>query len=96
MSAREITIVDESGRQALVMRGGSSWSVACIDTVERDDTKLCKAIIVGYATRSQGIRGGEAHLRWHANGKPMCQDCGAWLGRKGSKRCRKGTCEADR
>lgn len=94
-----ITITDESGRQALVCIAGSGarpWAVACIDTVGRDETQRCKAQIFGYATRNQGIRGAEAHLKWHTNGEPTCGECGAWLSRKGSRRCRRGTCEADR
>jgi hypothetical protein len=95
MSRESITITDESGRQALVCiagYGARPWAVACVDT-EPDDTKRCKASIFGYTTRTQGIRAAEAHLRWHANGKPECVDCGAWLTRKGAKRCRRGTCE---
>lgn len=93
MSARNLTIVDDTGRQATVMRSGVGWSIFCTDV---PDDYQCKARVVGYDTRSQGIRGAEAHLRWHANGKPECRECGAWLNRKGSTRCRKGTCEVDR
>lgn len=87
-----ITITDESQRQVIVCIVGAGprpWGVGCVDGD-------CKARIVGYATRNQGVRGAEAHLKWHAIGKPTCQECGAWLSRKGSKRCRRGTCEADR
>lgn len=92
MSARDLTIVDDTGRQAMVV-SGMRWNVLCIDV---PDDYACKARIMGYETRAQGIRGAEAHLRWHANGKPECRECGAWLGRRGSTRCRKGTCEVDR
>lgn len=87
----DVQITDDTGRIALVL-GGWSWSVACVDTVDHE----CKAKIIGYDTRNQAIRGAEGHLRWHVNGKPECRDCGAWLSRRGAKRCRKGTCGADR
>jgi hypothetical protein len=87
----DLQLTDDTGRIALVL-GGWSWSVACVDTVEH----VCKAKIHGYDTRAQAIRGAEGHLRWHVNGKPTCEDCGAWLGYKSSKRCRKGTCEVSR
>ena len=95
MRLDSITITDEAGRQAIVCvigAGPRPWGVGCIDTAEQK----CKAPIIGYATRNQAIRGAEAHLKWHAIDKPTCTDCGAWLSRKGSKRCRRGSCEADR
>jgi hypothetical protein len=86
-----ITITDGRLQVIVCIVGGARpWGYGCID---RDE---CGATVVGYATRNQGVRGAEAHLKWHANGKPTCRDCGAWLSRKGSTRCRKGTCEADR
>lgn len=88
----DIQITDDTGRIALVL-GGWSWSVACVDTVDHD----CKMKIVGYDTRTQAIRGAEAHLRWHVNGKPECTECGSTLSRKGASRCRnRDYCEAMR
>lgn len=92
MNKRDITIVDETGRQATAMRSGSGWTVFCTDV---PDDYQCRALIVGWPTRARAIQGAEGHLRWHVNGKPECRDCGAWLSRKGSKRCRKGACAAD-
>jgi hypothetical protein len=83
-----ITLTDETQRQVMVCNIGVSWGVACVP-------EDCTASIVGYTTRTQAVRGAEWHLRWHAIGKPTCAECGAWLTRKGSKRCRRGTCEVD-
>lgn len=88
---RELTLVDETGRQAMVTCG-MRWNVLCLDIPDR---WACKARIMGYETRTQAIHGAEAHLRWHVNGKPTCAECGAWLNRKGAKRCRnREACEA--
>lgn len=97
MTARELTIVDtETQRQATVLpaygRAGGGWSYFCTDVP--DDYK-CKIIVVGYGTRTQAIHGAEAHLKWHVNGKPMCERCDSTLGRKGATRCRRGTCPAE-
>ena len=73
----------------MVVKSGSGWAVLCIAI---DDPVRCPNII-GWPTRIRAIHGAEWHLRWHDNGKPTCQDCGAWLSRR-ARRCRKGTCEA--
>jgi hypothetical protein len=65
---------------------GASWGVAC----HEDD---CKVSIVGFRGETAALRGANAHLIWHVNGKPTCRDCGAWLSSRSSKRCRKGHCE---
>jgi hypothetical protein len=75
--------------RAIASSGGASWAVAC-------EVSQCRARIVGFAGRDAALRGGMAHLVWHLNGQPTCEDCGAWLSHKTSKRCRKGTCEAGR
>lgn len=90
MTLRDLTIVDEENRQAMIVRHGSCWAVLCVVVADP-----CSPII-GYATRAGGIRVAEWHLRWHANGKPTCQDCGQWLAHRTAKRCRKGTCDVDR
>jgi hypothetical protein len=89
--SESITITDGT-RQVIVCivgAGSRPWGMGCVN----DD---CKAIVIGYTTRNQGVRGAEAHLKWHANGKPTCNECGTWLSREASKRCRRGTCEVDR
>lgn len=68
---------------------GASWGVSCWQAD-------CKVSIVGFRGEAAALRGASAHLVWHVNGKPTCVDCGAWLGSRSSKRCRKGTCEVDR
>ena len=68
---------------------GASWGVSCW---EPD----CKVSIVGFRGEAAALRGANAHLIWHINGKPTCEDCGAWLAYRSSKRCRKGTCEVNR
>jgi hypothetical protein len=67
---------------------GASWGVSCW----QND---CKARIVGFRGEAAALRGANAHLVWHVNGKPTCEDCGAWLNARSSKRCRKGTCDAE-
>lgn len=89
MNVRDLTIVDEDNRRAMIVRHGSVWAVLCI-------TEQACPPIVGYMRRYAAIMGAEAHLRWHANGKPTCGNCGRPLPQKNSKRCRKGTCEVDR
>jgi hypothetical protein len=91
MSRGELTIElfdRPTEHKAIVVTNGRSWTVACIDLTGR-----CKARILGYETRARAIKGAEWHLRWHGNGEPTCRDCGQWLSRKGSTRCRAGTCE---
>jgi hypothetical protein len=66
---------------------GASWSIGC-----HEDG--CRAIVIGFDGRMAALSGGVMHLIWHLNGKPECRECGAWLDRKGAKRCPKGTCEA--
>jgi hypothetical protein len=91
VKARELTLIDETGRQVMVTKSWR-WNVLCIDV---PDDYVCKAKILGYDTRTQAIHGAEGHLRWHVNGKPECRECGAWLNRKGAKRCRnRQACEA--
>lgn len=94
MAIRDSITITDGAKQAIVCIVGSGarpWGVGCVDPDQK-----CKASIVGYTTRNQAVKGAEWHLKWHANGEPTCQDCGAWLSRKGSKRCRRGTCEAGR
>lgn len=68
---------------------GASWGVSCW---EAD----CKARIIGFSGKAAALKGANAHLIWHVNGKPTCRDCGAWLAYRSSRRCRKGTCEVAR
>lgn len=89
MSLRDLTIVDDDSRKAMIARNGGGWAVLCIVLDEGDEGR-CPPI-VGYSGRAAGIRGAEAHLLWHSWGKPTCSRCGEWLGTKGAKRCRKNT-----
>ncbi|MEV6344168.1 hypothetical protein [Actinoplanes sp. NPDC051851] len=92
---RDLTIVDpESDRRALITYSANSWATICIDS---PDGYQCRMSIGGYYRRPSAIAAAEAHLRWHANGKPTCWRCGNWLSRKGANRCRRGTgCAVDR
>jgi hypothetical protein len=78
-----------NGLRATAASVGASWGVSCW---EYD----CKARIIGFRGQTAALNGAMAHLIWHVNGKPTCQDCGAWLAHRTSRRCRKGTCEVDR
>jgi hypothetical protein len=83
------TVTDGTGRSVFVCSAGSGqfkWGFTCSGDLE------CRITAIGWRRQSQAIRGAEWHLRWHRNGKPQCVDCGADLGRKGSTRCRPGTC----
>jgi hypothetical protein len=86
---REAHTVAIDGLRATAAWCGASWGVSCWE----DD---CKALIVGYLGERVATLAAAAHLMWHVNGKPTCQDCGAWLAYRSAKRCRKGTCEVDR
>jgi hypothetical protein len=66
---------------------GASWGISCWEG-------NCRANVIGYRGAADSIKGAAAHLIWHVNGMPTCEDCGAWLAYKSSRRCRKGTCEA--
>lgn len=68
---------------------GASWGVLCW-------VADCNARIVGYRGERVATIAAAAHLMWHVNGKPTCEDCGAWLPYRRAKRCRKGTCEGTR
>lgn len=68
---------------------GASWGIKCW-------SDECSASVVGYRNGPDAIKGAALHLVWHVNGKPTCEDCGAWLSHKTSRRCRKGTCEVTR
>lgn len=88
-TADETTVTDGTGRAALVTVCGSGrgpWGVVC------SGDPACRAIILGYAGRTGGVRAGERHLKWHRDGEPRCRDCAAELGRRGATRCRPGRC----
>jgi hypothetical protein len=83
------TVTDGTDRSAFICIcgvGEFKWGLTCTGDAG------CKLVVVGYARRTQAIRAGEWHLKWHRNGKPRCQDCGRDLGRRGATRCRPGTC----
>lgn len=86
---RDAHTVAIDGFRAIAAWCGASWGVSCWE----DD---CKARIVGYRGERIATIAAAAHLMWHVNGKPTCEDCGAWLAYRSAKRCRKGTCEAGR
>lgn len=86
---RESHTVAIDGLRATAAWIGASWGVSCW---EAD----CNARIVGYRGERVATIAAAHHLMWHVNGKPTCQDCGAWLAYRRAKRCRKGTCEGSR
>lgn len=81
-----VTIDDLSATASWI---GASWGVLCWEGE-------CNAHIVGYRGERVATIAAAHHLMWHINGKPTCQDCGAWLAYRRAKRCRKGTCEGTR
>ena len=88
-TAEDTVVSDGTGRSVIVAVVGSGqlkWGALCFGSP-------CKVQIIGYARRSQAERGAAWHLKWHRNGEPTCSDCGAELGRKGSKHCPPGRCE---
>lgn len=82
-------VVAIDGLTAMASWAGASWMVSCWQSG-------CNARIVGYRGERVATLAAAAHLMWHVNGKPTCQDCGAWLPYRRAKRCRKGTCEGSR